>query len=84
MISTAESAGKRLTGHTKKTVNVDSLKDCFKQCMLLKPFYCSSLNLSIWSISSEGNYICELNDKTVLDDPDKFEDDADFVYYDVF
>ena len=84
MVSTADSAGKRLIGHSKKTVNVDSLKDCFSECLLLKPLYCSSLNLSIWPISNKGNYICELNDKTVLDYPDNFEDDADFVYYDVF
>ena len=75
--------GKRLIGYVQKQTTVTSLASCFKECTKMLPI-CVSLNMAMNHTIHTSSYNCELNSKSVDDDPEAYITDPNYIYYDVF
>ena len=83
MYSDKWEVGKRLIGYVQMRMDVVSLASCFAQCTWMLP-NCESLNMSLDPKVNTSIYICELNSKSVDEDPMAQIDDPKYIYYDVF
>ena len=83
MFSDKWEVGKRLIGYVQMQMDINSLASCFSQCTRMLP-NCESLNMSLNPKVNTSLYICELNSKSVYEDPMAQIGDPNYVYYDVF
>jgi len=83
MYSDKWEVGTRLIGYVQLQIDVVSLASCFSQCTRMLP-NCESLNMSLNPKVNTTLYICELNSKSIDEDPMAQIDDPDYIYYDVF
>ena len=83
MFSDKSNVGKRLIGYMQVRINVVSLASCFSQCSWMLP-NCESLNMSLKPNMNTSLYKCELNSKSVHEDPMAQIDEPNYIYYDMF